>query len=159
MRILISLVFSFFALTGCVTTDSYVEESNRYQYLISQPIPKSWRVGEPWLFTVTDGRGKTTLSMTLKFTDRIATSCTSGEWKQIEVIEEIPAPSAQSIAKPAYSLEGEALTISLTSNICDVNVELKGELTDNGFSGKFYSGGMLGGEVLGLASGHRIPNP
>jgi hypothetical protein len=159
MKIAIPLMLSLTLLVGCATTDRFVEESNRYKYLISQPTPKSWQVNEPWLFTASEKQGKSILSMTLKFTDKPADSCTAGDWRQIDVIEQSPAPSAQSIAKPAYILEGEALTISLTSNICDVDVELKGELTDNGFSGKFNSGGMMSGEVLGPASGHRISNP
>ena len=149
MRIIV-LITLIASLSSCSTT-----EPSQYQVWASEQTPNYWSVGSPWAFTAIREDGQIERSMTIKFTDTVTETCESGDWKRIEIIDQSPPRSPEFIGEAAYLLNGRALLINLTANICDNYTEYRGELTGNGFVGYQHVGHMLGGEDVGPVYGVR----
>lgn len=108
-----------------------------------------------WVFVVVD-EAKTVGSIVLRFTDVPAKACVGGEWKRVEVLRRSGVLSELiSSAEASYELNGRALTIGLSNNICDAYNDLRGELSDTGFAGRFISEGMYYHEDHGSVYGAR----
>ena len=106
-------------------------------------------MNEPWVFVILDNEGSIKQRLTLKFTDAVADTCASDEWRIVEVVDEYPRRSGSFLGEPAYYLKGAALIVDLSANLCDAGYELKGQLTDAGVSGEHYPVSMFGGEKQG----------
>ena len=139
-----ALILAMMMLAGCVT--SPVSE---YQRLAAIPTPDTWKIGEPWVVIVLDKKGRIFRSMTIRFTDREARTCTSGNWKELEILAQQPPAHPQFLGMPAYELEGSAMLIDLNSNLCDASMMLRGRVSDAGISGTYGTETPWGGEILG----------
>lgn len=147
-------------LASCVAQPEF-----DYESLVSQTTPASWDTKSVWVFVAVDRKGVIIRSLALRFTDQPAESCASGDWKKVEILRSSGNPNSsvasQSIsaptgnAQPGYKLNGRALNVGLTTNLCDSYVEFLGELTDEGFSGRFISTGLFHYEDFGKVYGAR----
>ena len=139
-----ALILAMIVLAGCVT-----RPVSEYQRLAAIPTPAAWKVGVPWVVIVLDKKGQISRSMTIRFTDRQAKACASGSWKELEILAQQPPAHPQFLGVPAYELEGSAMLIDLTSNLCDASTMLRGSLSDAGISGTYGTETPRGGEMLG----------
>ncbi len=149
MRSLFILALLASILSACASTSDY-------QRWTSQPTPAVWKARSTWVLVLLDEEGEVARSLTVRFTDQRADSCTEGDWRRVEILAERPARHPSYLGKPAYELHGSALTIDLSANLCDNYYTLRGRLTENGVSGSHASGGMFGGKVLGTFHGAPI---
>ena len=129
---------------GCSSTPPYP-----YKVWSSLETPSIFSMNEPWVFVILDNEGSIKQRLTLKFTDAVADTCASDEWRIVEVVDEYPRRSGSFLGEPAYYLKGAALIVDLSANLCDAGYELKGQLTDAGVSGEHYPVSMFGGEKQG----------
>jgi len=98
---------------------------------------------------VTTPRSGQAKILTFRVTDQPATTCTSGVWKKLLLVD----GKIGSDAEPAYSVEGRALSISINANICDANDDINGELAAATFKGDRRAGGMFGSTLIGSVRG------
>jgi hypothetical protein len=87
----------------------------------------------PWAFVELNEAGEIVRSMTIVFTAEPAESCIAGDWRQVMVSGTPAMQSSDFMGKPAYLLEGSALWINFTANICDAEDAFIGEIADLGF--------------------------
>jgi hypothetical protein len=153
MRVL-TLLGAVALVSGCASSSQW-----GYQKWSRQPTPPMWTQNESWVFILVGGDGQIDRSMTVRFTDEKATTCTSGDWKVLQIVREDPSRQNTFAGRAAYVLTGRALTIGLTANLCDANNELRGHITDQGFVGVQMSGGMFGEQTVGSAYGVRTVGP
>lgn len=149
MRIIVLLAVVA-SLTACFTA-----KPSQYQTWASDPAPDYWSLRAVWAFMAVRDDDQIERSMTIRFTDAVAETCESGDWKTVEIIEQSPLRDPRFVGEAAYLLNGRALQINLTANICDNYTLYSGELTKNGFVGIQRVGHMLGGEDIGPVYGIR----
>ena len=143
------------ALSGCVGNSVVTKQFDRYRALAAEPIPDDWKPGAIWTFVTTDRAGRKD-SLTFRVLDKAADTCTSGDWRALELLEGDAGSLARTPFEPAALVQGRNLWISLASNWCDIENDLKGELQGDGFNGLRTSGGMTGNTVLGQVQGWRV---
>ena len=108
--------------------------------------------------------------MTVRFTDQEGVSCIPppyspathemlAKWKRVETIEHrgTEAPNTVLTRPLTYLLEGAALTLGANDQ-CDNYLELFGELTANGVTGRYSALTLGGSEPLGSFYGVPIEN-
>ncbi|GAB3361763.1 hypothetical protein [Lysobacter tyrosinilyticus] len=122
-----------------------------YQALSAQPTPPDWAAGAVWRFDTASGSGKLE-SHTFRVSDERADTCVSGDWRKLERVDGHLGSAAQA----AYTVSGRFLLISLNSNLCDANDEIRGELAGVNFNGERSAGGVTGGAVIGTVQGRRV---
>lgn len=144
MNRLIFLGFTCILALGCSST-----RLNTYQTWSLLETPTVFRESELWVFVILDKDDAIKQRLTLKFSDAVAESCASDEWKKIEIVDEHPQRSDSFLGKPAYYLNGAALIVDLSANLCDAGYELKGQLAEAGIHGEHYPVSMFGGEIQG----------
>lgn len=147
-----------------------------YESWAAKPTPSVFGLDAPWMFIELGDDGRIDRAVTLSFTDEpAADSCIGGDWRKLHIAQ--PQPSRVSnkhvVAwtyrgdgpEPAYLVEGSALWIVFTANICDVEDAFIGEITQHGFTGKAREGGLGGSSDLGpvygapIAWGEAAQNP
>ena len=118
-------------------------EQDRHKKLGAQPTPQQWRSGAVWRFITTPPHGKSRAdTLAFRVTDIPANSCLGDAdwknvWRKFEPIEGgIPNQPA------IYQVEGRALQINVTGEICDVYDVIGGVLTDGTFEGKRTTSGL-----------------
>ena len=141
-----SLLFSIIALLfiGCSSNKTYP-----YEEWASLKTPEIFSTNALWSFVILGKDGDIRQRFSLKFADSSAETCSSGEWKRIDIVSEFPVRHGSFEGKPAYYLNGAALIIDLSANLCDAGYELKGQIKESGVSGEHYPVSMFGGEVQG----------
>jgi hypothetical protein len=144
------------ALTALLMAGCIPARLSEYEILSSQPTPQTWDLNKVWSLVVLDKDGKISQTLTVKFTDAAEKTCTSGEWKRLEILGERPAPHPSFLGRPAYTLEGRAIHIGLTPNLCDAYTDLRGSLTELGMSGTVETVSLFGGERLGRFYGIQV---
>lgn len=144
MKRIVFLSFTFILALGCSST-----RLNPYQVWSSLETPAAFSESELWVFVVLDKNGAIKQRLTLKFADAVAETCASDEWKKVEIVDEHPQRSGSFLGEPAYYLNGAALIVDLSANLCDAGYELKGQLTEVGIHGEHYPVSMFGGEIQG----------
>jgi hypothetical protein len=149
MKASIAIAAAF--LAGCASN-----KPSDYEQWAALPPPESWRVGSTWTIVVVDDKQQLMESMIVSLTDKSAESCTSGNWRRVEILSQHPEPRSQVLGMPAYSLVGSAFTMSFTANFCDIDNELRGKLTEAGVSGVYYAGGPSGGKYVGHFYGVQV---
>lgn len=151
--------FGFLALllTSCASTASREFEQHREEYRsrAAEPTPSDWKPGAVWAF-VTTRPGGDTENVTFRVSDDKVKTCTSGDWRKLELVEGKLGSLAGTPFEAAYLVEGRNLWISLTSNWCDIDNDLKGELQGHRFEGQHASGGMMGSTLIGQVRGWRV---
>jgi hypothetical protein len=126
-----------------------------YKLLAARPTTRDWAPGAVWAFVTTRKSG-TTESLTLRVTDEIAQSCTSGTWRKLQVVSgrvpQLPGGASQ----PAYLVEGAFLWINLLAPSCDIDDYIRGRLESKKFAGDRTQGSMMGSDVVGTVRGWRV---
>ena len=74
-------------------------------------------------------------TLVVKLTDRPATTCDAGDYRQLEVISELGDSGIPKLISPAYEVNGAALRIQLRTAMCDNVYAVIGGVTDTGFDG------------------------
>jgi len=145
-------------LAGCTTRYSTsvqprTLEGNRL--LMSEPTPSDWSIGSVWHFVQLGQDGTQVLNVTLRVTDRPTQTCSSGDWRELELVEgQIGDGSAR--LKQAYSVSGRLLTLDL-SGWCDVG-GIQGALSEGSFVGQTTGGPFTYGKfVPQLVTGQKLP--
>ena len=142
-------------LSGCAHPGAVTKQFERYRLLASEPTPEEWQAGAVWTFVTTDQRGNKE-TLTFRVSSAMAETCTSGDWRTLELLEGEAGSLTGVPSKPAALVEGRNLWINLTSNFCDVDNDLKGELLGSTFTGERRHGGMMGSTFVGNIQGQRI---
>ena len=155
MRNWLACLLTAAALLGCASSNSVSRQVERYRVLAAEPTPAEWQAGAVWTFIITDHSGSQS-TLTFRISDAAADTCISGNWRALELLDGEPGSLAGTPSIPAALVEGRNLWISLTSNWCDLNNDLKGELQGDTFSGQRTSGGMTGSTVIGQVQGWRV---
>lgn len=141
-------------LAACAGDSALKRQFERYKALAAAPTPEGWKDGAVWTF-VTTKRDGTEIALTFRISNAAADTCTSGDWRSLEPLDAYPGSLAEIPFKPASRVDGRNLWISLRSNWCDMNHDLKGELSGNTFNGRYTSGGISGEVLVGHVRGWR----
>ncbi len=147
MRVIVSVMFV--CLSGCLQQQVGMLDMVRTENWIDEPTPSNWLLGEKWQITVRDTEGNIVKTFVARFSSESADTCTSGEWKVVEILDEIPAPQPEFQGIAAYTLQGQLLGIDLTSSLCSNASELVGRLTELGWTGEYKTSHTFGGELIG----------
>ena len=148
------LIISFFTfLVACAPVNS-----NQYKVWSSLPTPEIWKPNSIWNLVMLDQKGVIIKTLTVKFTDQAAETCSSGKANKIEILFENPKRLPTNKNEPAYYLRGSALKIDLASNICDDSYDLSGQLSEFGFEGVHQPVTMYGGKIVGRFYGTPVNN-
>ena len=113
--------------------------------LMSQSTPSGWEIGSIWRFVQYEDDRSVALDITLRVTDRSTQTCSSGEWHELEVVEDRSGNGSIEL-KHAYSVSGRLLTLDLTG-WCDVG-EIQGELSEESFVGQTTGGPFSNGRFV-----------
>lgn len=151
MKHLVFLIVLSASLWACSTQQPEWD----YAKLSGEATPASWNKSD-WVFVAVDKERKVIRSMTVRFTDEPAETCIGGDWKKIEILGDTKETRPTSLAEPAYLLDGRALTVGLSANLCDNYEEFQGELSDKGFTGKHHATGLGFYETYGTVFGARV---
>jgi hypothetical protein len=130
----------------------------RHKALASQPTPSEWHAGAVWRFVTTPPAGKPKLEiLTFRVTNRPGVSCLAGGgwkdvWRKFIVLGgHVP------FGPPIYQVEGQALEINLSGDMCDAYDVIDGVLTGAEFQGERRTFGMgAPGEILGKVRGSHV---
>jgi len=126
----------------------------RHKALASQPTPPEWRAGAVWRFVTTPPAGKPKLEViTFRVTDESGVSCLgSGGWK--DVWRKFVVLEGDARFGPIYQVEGRALQINLSGEMCDAYDIIDGVLTGGEFTGRRTTFGLgASTEVVGIVHG------
>jgi hypothetical protein len=152
MKALVS-PFVLLTLAGCAPTPGSVGPAADYPAGTNQQEFASW-AAKPWAFVVSDLNGHRLRSVTLRFTDEPADTCTPGNWKKVVLLDQQTQPSPGFTPdEAAYHVQGSVLTLNLTANFCDVYIEIQGRITPSGFSGQYSFSDLTGIQSLGVVHG------
>ena len=135
-------------ISGCAATNVYP-----YKTWSSLETPTAFGEHELWVLVMLNTKGDITQRLEVKFSDVVAETCASDDWKKVEIVNEFPERSGMFQGEAAYYLKGAALVIDLSANLCDAGYELRGQLKEVGISGEHYPVSMFGGEVHGTFYG------
>ena len=136
------LILLFAGCVGRHSTSIQPRSLEGNRLLMSEPTPSDWKVGSVWNFVQFGTNGVAVLDVTFRVTDRPAETCSSGDWRELELIDgQIGNGSAQ--VRQAYGVSGRLLTLDLTG-WCDVG-EIQGALQGASFEGQTTGGPFTGG--------------
>ncbi len=139
------LILIMLLAVGCATKNT----TSEYQVWSAQPTPHVWNEKSKWNIVLLDDKGSIARNLTLKFTSDPAETCTSGNFKKIEILSEYPKRSEKFIGVAAYEIKGSALIIDLSSNLCDAGNELRGQVSEIGLEGNHQTVSANGTKVVG----------
>lgn len=138
-------------LAGCST-----EPRVNFARAASQSTPASWDNESVWVFVLVQ-KSEAVGSITLRFHERPAESCVGGEWKKAEILMASGVfANVESSDGASFSVAGKALTVGLTNNLCDAYNDIRGEISDVGFSGRYISESMFSQVDNGSVFGARV---
>ncbi len=155
MRNWLICVLTAIAITACAGNSAVTKRLERYRILSAEPTPADWQAGAVWTFVTIDRSGNKD-TLTFRVSNAEAQTCTSGDWRALELLEGEVGSLGEVPSKPAALVEGRNLRINLTSNWCDVDNDLKGELLGSTFTGKRTVGGPTGSTLIGEIQGWRV---
>lgn len=136
---LLSAVSFILLMAGCTATLNSTQQIRlrEVELLMSQPTPSDWHPGSVWSFVQSGEDGSPVLKATFRVTDESAETCSSGNWRALELVEgEVGDGSIQ--LTHAYSVSGRLLTLDLTGG-CDFG-QIQGALSDGSFLGQTSGG-------------------
>jgi hypothetical protein len=147
---MLKLVVTFsVAAAGCLAADTEKE----HKALALQSTPREWHTGAVWRFVTTPRAGKPKPeALTFRVTDHPGVSCLGGwkgVWRKFVVVQgHVP------FGTPTYEVEGRALHINLSGDMCDDYDIIDGVLTGSEFTGRRTTFGLgAPGEVVGTVRG------
>ena len=141
-------IFSF-VTAACLTADT----EKQHNAIASQSTPREWRAGAVWRFVTTPPAGKPKPEvLTFRLTTRFGVSCLGGwkdVWRRLTLVEgHVP------FGTPTYEVEGRALHINLSGDMCDDYDIIDGVLTASEFTARRTRFGLgAPGEVVGTVRG------
>ena len=147
------------AAGGCASDRKYVEQAReaeqRHKELASQRTPREWRPGAVWRFVTTPPPGKPQPEiLTLRVTGKPGVSCLAGGgwkdvWRKFVVLGgRVP------FGPPVYQVEGRALQINLSADMCDAYDIIDGVFMGGEFTGQRTTSGLgAPTEVIGTVRG------
>jgi len=142
------LAASTLVAAACLAVDS----EKQHKALASQPKPRAWHAGAVWRFVTTPSAGKAKPDvLTFRVTDQPGVSCLGGwkdVWRKFVIVE-----GHVRFGTPTYEVEGRALHMNLSGDMCDDYDIIDGVLTGPQFTGERRSFGLGGGEVIGKVQG------
>ena len=147
----IATILAVAALASCAS-----HKPSEYERLSAMPAPASWTTNSVWTFAILDKKQSLIQSMTVRLTDKKGESCSSGDWRHVEILSQQPPPHPQFLGIPAYELRGRVFLMNLTANVCDMDNDLRGDLTETGIAGTYCAGSFLGGECIGSFYGVQV---
>ena len=118
-------------------------EQERHKKLALEPTPREWRVGAVWRFVTTPPSGKAKPAiLTVRVTDRPGVSCLRSSgwkdmWRKFVVIG-----GTVPFGPPIYQVEGRALQINLSGDMCDAYDIIEGVFTGRDFTGERTTFGL-----------------
>lgn len=147
MKPLIAIIF-LLMLTSCATNQSSATQPTSFKVnaeLMSEPTPSDWEIGSIWNFVQYGKYESEVLNLTFKVTDKSTQTCSSGDWRELEIIDGQIGDSSIKL-KQSYSVSGRLLTIDLTG-ACDLG-EIQGALSDGSFEGQTSGGPFTFGKYV-----------
>jgi hypothetical protein len=137
-------------------TQQWRREQKRHGKLASEPTPREWRADAVWRFVTTPPPGKAKLQvLTFRVTDQAGVSCLGGwkdAWRKLVVLKGHVA-----FGSPTYQVEGRALQINLSGDMCDASDIIRGVLIDGRFEGERITFGLGSPtEVIGTVRGSLV---
>ena len=144
MRILLVITLAISLLGACSG-----KRVSPYQEWSALETPEVFKSKNNWSFILLNREGEINRRIVIRFTEYEAKTCSSGDWKQAEIIDEYPPRQDDFLGESAYFVNGAALIIDLSSNFCDAGYELKGQLQETGVTGNHYPVSMFGIEIVG----------
>jgi hypothetical protein len=143
-------IFTFVAAV-CLAGDT----EKRHKALASQSTPPEWRAGAVWRFVTTTPPGKPKPAiLTFRVTAEPGVSCSyllgwKDVWRKFVVIEGNTPFDRQ----PVYQVEGRALQINLSGDMCDAYDTIEGVLTGGVFTGQRTTSGWGHSQKVGTVRG------
>lgn len=145
----ITLISLILLCAGCAATrpgnpihDRPIEEN---EHLISEPTPSEWKAGSVWTFVQYGDDGSTALDVTFRVTDKPAQTCSSGDWRELELVKGRIADGSVRF-RQAYSVSGRLLTLDMTG-WCDLG-KIQGALSEGSFLGQTTGGPFTRGRFV-----------
>ena len=105
-----------------------------YTTIVRTPTPQTWLQESSWQFHVLDVDGEWIGSIDLALYATSTDTCTSGDWKDAEVLHST-ADAIGIGSAVAYEINGAHIWIDLHANICDSNTMMRGRLFETGAMG------------------------
>jgi hypothetical protein len=124
----------------------------------SQPTPREWHAGAVWRFVTMPPPGKPKPEiLTFRVTHKPGVSCLAGgAWKDVWRKFVVLAGRAP-FGPPIYQVEGRALQINLSGDMCDAYDIIEGVLTGTEFQGERKTFGLgAPGEIIGTVRGSYV---
>jgi hypothetical protein len=118
----------------------------------SVPVLESWEVGSVWRLTIVDVAEKAPREITFEVESKTAHSCLAGDWKKLKILKS----NYKGVSEPAWSLEGNSVSVLIASDICDGYDQVTGTISKGRFSGRHSQFGISGSTTIGTASAVRI---
>jgi hypothetical protein len=112
---------------------------------MSEPTPSDWKTGSVWNFVQYGEDGSAVLNATFRVTDNSAQTCSSGDWRELEIVEGQVGDGSVKL-RQAYSVSGRLLTLDLTG-WCDIG-EIQGALSEGSFVGQTTGGPFTRGKFV-----------
>jgi hypothetical protein len=132
--------------TGCCSS-RWQKAAEEYARPTSEPTPAQWRVGSTWNFKQFARNGSTVLDVTFRLTDKPVETCSSGDWRELELIEGQPhgqLGGGRFETVKAYSVTGRLLLLDFTG-WCDLG-GIRGVLSGASFLGDTTGGPFTHGQ-------------
>jgi hypothetical protein len=137
---------------ACLAADT----EKQHKALASEPTPREWHAGAVWRFVTTPRAGKPQPEiLTFRATDQPGVSCLGGwkgVWRKLIVVQgHLP------FGTPTYEVEGRALHINLSGDMCDDYDIIDGVLAGGEFQGERRTFGLgAPGEIIGTVKGSSV---
>lgn len=151
MKVL-ALVAMLTLSSGCAT-----RQLSLYEVAAANPTPQTLAVNSKWAITLLDVYGHIEKSLVIRLTDRPAQICESGDYRQLEVISEQGTSGGPRLGNPAYEVKGAALSIQLSTLLCDSGYAVIGGVTSNGFEGIHMEEVLIAPKNVPIGRAYGVP--
>ena len=103
-----------------------------------------------WILQVQNPKHQVVATLKLQFTDKVANSCMSGEWKAVKVLAtKTKVKGFYPASDPlSYRIDKGRLTIG-RNEVCDAYLWLQGSVGATSVQGDYFSLGLGGSSPLG----------
>jgi hypothetical protein len=147
----VKLLRAFLLLTfaACISITASAKTAER---TVSIPGSGIWEVGSVWHLTIVDVAEKAPREITFEVESETARSCLAGDWKKLKILKS----NYKGVSEPAWSLEGNSVSVLIASDICDGYDQVTGVVSKGRFSGRHSQFGISGSTTIGVASAVRI---
>lgn len=127
-----------YIILACLLGCSNTFQKDGFEVYSNISLQDSWQENAKWAFVLLNEQGEISRSIVLRFTDETANSCTAGDYKKIEILQERPLRSKLYLGEAAYTQVGSLINIDLAANLCDAGHQLIGKIKNQGIDGKHF---------------------